>query len=66
NAGHDAGITGHDNPELLVTLARNTHQFLTILMIGSSSRDIDLILANAMFYAAQQLKRISTNAINVA
>ena len=25
NAGHDAGITGHDNPELLVTLARNTH-----------------------------------------
>ena len=25
NAGHDAGISGHDNPESLVTLSRNTH-----------------------------------------
>jgi hypothetical protein len=45
---------------------RYLDQFLTILMTGSSSRDIDSILANAMFFGARQLTRISTNAINVA
>src|SRR5471032_543557 len=33
NAGHDAGISGHDNPESLVTLSRNT-QFAQAVASG--------------------------------
>jgi LacI family transcriptional regulator, galactose operon repressor len=42
NAGHDAGITGHDNPESLVTLSRNTHHPQLKLIDASGGHGLDL------------------------